>query len=160
MNNFPAMTEERRQALIDALEILKPEISESPALYKAVEISLAALTANPVGYIQKHVWHEYKQAVCTGGEEGKEMYSNSPSHFPVYTSPPAPVPRVAEGWIKCIEMMPLHRQSVFGWQPNTGNVIECYREGIKWFYHYSDAPCGTITHWMPPPSPPEGSNEQ
>ncbi|WP_129710766.1 DUF551 domain-containing protein, partial [Priestia megaterium] len=67
----------------------------------------------------------------------------------------------ADGWIKCSERMPLHRQSVFGWQPNPGNVIECYREGIKWFYHYSDGPCGTITHWMSlPPPPTEASNEQ
>ena len=58
-------------------------------------------------------------------------------------------------WVKVSERMPRHRQSVLGWQEKPGTVIECYPEGIKWYYDYSDGPCGNVTHWMPLPAAPE-----
>ncbi|KNC11542.1 hypothetical protein AC790_13300 [Pantoea sp. RIT-PI-b] len=59
-------------------------------------------------------------------------------------------------WVKVSERMPRHRQSVLGWQEKPGTVIECYPEGIKWYYDYSDGPCGNVTHWMPLPAAPNG----
>lgn len=73
-----------------------------------------------------------------------------------HTAPIEPI-RATGGaeWVKVSERMPRHRQSVLGWQEKPGTVIECYPEGIKWYYDYSDGPCGNVTHWMPLPAAPE-----
>lgn len=61
------------------------------------------------------------------------------------------------GWISCSERMPKDRQLVLGWKESPGDVIDCYREGIKWYYRYSDGPCGDVTHWQLHPAPPQTS---
>ena len=89
-------TEEQRAAEIEQAKELLNHLGfwghasgfDAEFLIRVTDAYLAALESKPLGYIHKHAWHEYKQAVCTGGEDGHEMYSCSASHFAVYTFPP------------------------------------------------------------------------
>lgn len=104
-----AYTEEQKAALIEfnreKISSLKLAVKqhafegvreELEAELLSSQIILAALTAEPVGYIHKHAWREYKQAVCTGGDDGHEMYANTSNHFAVYTVPPASALRLPD----------------------------------------------------------------
>lgn len=53
-------------------------------------VALASLEAKPLGYIHKHAWRDYKQAVCSGDNDHLSAYANASSHFAVYTVPPLP----------------------------------------------------------------------
>lgn len=62
------MTNEEKQALIDALGILKPEVAACPALAKAVEIAITALTAQPEAWLvefQEPMTDDYCRSVKT-----------------------------------------------------------------------------------------------
>ncbi|WP_312630997.1 hypothetical protein [Pantoea piersonii] len=96
-------TEEQKAALIEFLNAEIARIERKKELWEGDQfrlashrITLASLTAEPVGYIHKHAWREYKQAVCTGGDDGHEMYANTSNHFAVYTAPPAPALRLPD----------------------------------------------------------------
>lgn len=107
MNNFPAMTEAQRQELIQhATEEIRLKTGHIARLEKhmpgqfntsryqmdvlTAKIALAALTANPRGYID----------AGTPSDEINILTENKilKTDIALYTAPPASVLRVPEGW--------------------------------------------------------------
>lgn len=89
MNNFPAMTEAQRQQLIESCQLEIKQNPHSPHAQMA-KIALAALTANPRGYID----------AGTPSDEINILTENKilKTDIALYTAPPASVLRVPEGW--------------------------------------------------------------
>lgn len=113
MNNFPAMTEEQRQlAGLCKIEINRWQAaSESnPNMrYMAdlMEIALAALTAEPRGYID----------AGTPSDEINILTKNKilKTDIALYTAPPAPVLRVPDGW-KLVPIVPTKDMVIRGFE--------------------------------------------
>jgi len=55
---------------------------------RLMEIALAALTAEPYGYVHKAV---YEDSGCSGLSNDHKAHHDSQTHIAVYTAPPAPV---------------------------------------------------------------------
>jgi len=95
------MTNEERAALVARLRIyirttetaIKAGLASEEDRFnlEVRKIALASLEAPVLGYIHKHAWHEYKQAVCSGYDDAMIAYESAQSHFPVYTAPPVAV---------------------------------------------------------------------
>ncbi|SSK78227.1 DUF551 domain-containing protein [Klebsiella pneumoniae] len=67
---------------------------------------------------------------------------------------PAPV---VSGWIPVSERMPEDRTQVILWDAEIGEVTSGhYSHKTQTFYHCGDAIENEITHWMLPPSAPQG----
>ncbi|UXO69951.1 hypothetical protein [Pantoea dispersa] len=118
MNNFPAMTDERRQlAALCKIEIKRWQAaSESNPnmryMVELMEIALAALTAEPVAYTDAEELETLRKGSFADMFTPHEAYKEDPLWMPLYTSPPAPVLRVPDGWklvpIQPTEAMMLH----------------------------------------------------
>ncbi|HIG2856042.1 TPA: DUF551 domain-containing protein [Klebsiella pneumoniae] len=72
--------------------------------------------------------------------------------------PPAqPAPVVPGKWIPVSERMPEDRTQVILWDAEIGEVTSGhYSHKTQTFYHCGDAIENEITHWMLPPSAPQG----
>lgn len=85
-------------AVQNAFKDIRPAIELDLHL---AEIALAALTAEPYGYVHKTV---YEDGGCCGLSNDHEAHHNSQTHIAVYTAPPAPVVPVApdeNGMLPC-----------------------------------------------------------
>lgn len=174
MNNFPAMTEEHRDSLIDwakgyiyAAEIYvasNPADRSGKAYLELLQIALGALTAKSIAWIETGT---------DGFQRGSRLINYFTSDIQgfdngtlIYAAPTAPVLRVPDGWVKCSERMPELDTKVLLLFTQYDNHIEdgfIGDEGddVGW-YHYlydGDALQSNPTHWMPLPSLPEASNE-
>lgn len=101
-----ALTQEKREELIKECEFdikcLKDRVHRKYAANNPLhkkhlenalmrqELALESLTSPVLGYIHKHIWSSYKQAVCSGDEFGLEAYAGAENHFAVYSAPPVP----------------------------------------------------------------------
>lgn len=123
-HEMPVLTEEQRHALIAALEILKPEVGETqiPALSKAVDIALAALTAETAAWVtmQEEFRDEERMAITNPLEV--EWYSLDCYNLtPLFAVPPVPVlkPVVLPGDVEFTT-----------WHPGCGYEPE-HAEGVR-----------------------------
>ncbi|HBQ2325082.1 TPA: DUF551 domain-containing protein [Klebsiella quasipneumoniae subsp. quasipneumoniae] len=75
---------------------------------------------------------------------------------PLYRHP-QPAPVVPGKWIPVSERMPEDRKQVILWDAEIGEVTSGhYSHKTQTFYHCGDAIENEITHWMLPPSAPQG----
>ncbi|MDH8297515.1 DUF551 domain-containing protein, partial [Klebsiella pneumoniae] len=66
-------------------------------------------------------------------------------------------PAVPGKWIPVSERMPEDRTQVILWDAEIGEVTSGhYSHKTQTFYHCGDAIENEITHWMLPPSAPQG----
>lgn len=108
MNNFPAMTEEQRQELIQhATEEIRLKTEHIARLEKhmpgqfntsryqmdvlTAKIALAALTAEPVAYTYAEELETLRKGSFAGMFTPHEAYKADPLWMPLFTAPPAPV---------------------------------------------------------------------
>ena len=179
MNNFPDMTEERRQELVADCKIsisnLKEALrcaeingweqtaAESMSRLLRQEIALAALTAEPDHY-KIDVYKGDRLIASCHPSEREGSPAEGPYRFvetAYYTAPPAPVLRVPDGWIKCSEKMPGVFDAVITSDGKSVNI--CLAEASAKYRYFTSILSGReveVTHWMPLPQPPEASNEQ
>jgi len=114
MNNFPAMTEERRQELIEDLqEVIKVE-THSVYGY-AARIAISALTAEPVAYTDAEELETLRKASFADMFTPHEAYKADPLWMPLFTAPPAEVLRVADGW-KLVPIEPTEDMVIRGFE--------------------------------------------
>lgn len=72
-------------------------------------------------------------------------------------SAPQNIPEIIPGWIPVSERMPEDRTQVILWDAEIGEVTSGhYSHKTHTFYHCGDAIQNEITHWMLPPSAPQG----
>lgn len=76
------------------------------------------------------------------------------------TSPPAPVLRLPDGWIKCSERMPESDDLRCMVYCRDSVIRTAFTSHGDWAMNGKYYDRGYVTHWMPLPSPPEASNEQ
>lgn len=70
---------------------------------------------------------------------------------------PQNIPEIIPGWIPVSERMPEDRTQVILWDAEIGEVTSGhYSHKTQTFYHCGDAIENEITHWMLPPSAPQG----
>lgn len=106
MSDFPAMTEEQRQALIEwakgyisAAETYaanNPNDRSGKAYLELLQIALAALTAKPVGYIDPAALKEYRDKRTGGSWSAEQKAGEYNQTLPIFTAPPAPVLKLPE----------------------------------------------------------------
>ncbi len=166
MNNFPAMTEEQRQQLIESCQLEIKQNPHSPHAQMA-KIALATLTAEPVAYTDDEELEDLSKHTFANMFTPRKEYKTDPLWLPLYTAPPAPVLRVADGWIKCSERYPEVGQEVLIRIPvcEKFNIENGKYEGDgrflgAWFDTRGKGRPYKVTHWMPLPPPPEASNEK
>lgn len=131
MNNFPAMTEERRQELTQhATEEIRLKTEHIARLEKhmpgqfntsryqmdvlTAKIALAALTAEPVAYTYAEELETLRKGSFADMFTPHEAYKADPLWMPLFTAPTAPVlrlpdeaettnlPFAAMGWNACL----------------------------------------------------------
>lgn len=180
MNNLPAMTEAQRQELIERLIHFRKGIQAARDANMQTEaddkddliaqIALAALTAEPAGWMVKYggIDKDFfvdKQAADRLYHDVTENGFLDVAMLQLYTAPPAPVLRVPDGWIKCSERYPEVGQEVLIRIPvcEKFNIENGKYEGDgrflgAWFDTRGKGRPYKVTHWMP--LPPEASNEQ
>ncbi|AZJ05771.1 DUF551 domain-containing protein [Klebsiella quasipneumoniae subsp. similipneumoniae] len=99
------------------------------------------------------------QANCCGGialDIYDAMIAAAPHDTPALNSLQS-VDRVTGGWIPVSERMPEDRTQVILWDAEIGEVTSGhYSHKTQTFYHCGDAIENEITHWMLPPSAPQG----
>ncbi len=90
------------------------------------------------------------------GEAGSE--DAGPGYIPVYREAgPQPASVIPGKWIPVSERMPEDRTQVILWDAEIGEVTSGhYSHKTQTFYHCGDAIENEITHWMLPPSAPQG----
>lgn len=118
MNNFPAMTEERRQELIELCEaVLAGHVqyggdSNEEDIYKT---ALAALTAKPVGTIRIEMdWNAHRNVATLDMREDL-VAADMATGDKLFTAPPAPVLRVPDGW-KLVPIEPTEDMVIRGFE--------------------------------------------
>lgn len=115
-DNFQLLDIENRR-LSGMLEMLRSDYKDLEQREAAAESKLAELEKQePLGFMHKMVWNEFEEAVCTGGENGRQMFEGLSNHFPVYARPAPAVslvelvppeadgsnlPFAANGWNAC-----------------------------------------------------------
>ncbi|WP_336700068.1 hypothetical protein [Pantoea dispersa] len=96
MNNFPAMTEDQRQELINHIHETMEIFKHQEMIYRVYKIALAALTAE-TDYVRYSCW-------CCGYESlsYKHICPKCNHHTlhtdKLYAAPPAPVLKLPDGW--------------------------------------------------------------
>ncbi|MER4659978.1 DUF551 domain-containing protein [Klebsiella pneumoniae] len=91
---------------------------------------------------------------CTGSNEPGQKGSAYPA---APQSPGSEPPTVPGKWIPVSERMPEDRTQVILWDAEIGEVTSGhYSHKTQTFYHCGDAIENEITHWMLPPSAPQG----
>lgn len=117
-------------------------------------MALAAMDGEPVAW----TWHYREQWHVTNDERRAEFVAKDGdvAVLPLYRhAQPAPV--VPGKWIPVSERMPEDRTQVILWDAEIGEVTSGhYSHKTQTFYHCGDAIENEITHWMLPPSAPQG----
>ncbi|HBW1978196.1 TPA: DUF551 domain-containing protein [Klebsiella quasipneumoniae] len=130
------------------------EHSYDSALVDALEHLLAAIDSEPVAW----TWHYREQWHVTNDERRAEFVAKDGdvAVLPLYRHA-QPAPAVPGKWIPVSERMPEDRTQVILWDAEIGEVTSGhYSHKTQTFYHCGDAIENEITHWMLPPSAPQG----
>lgn len=116
-------TEEQCQALITALEILKPDVEKvgMPALLSAVEIALSSLTAEPLGIVNRGRVSDYGEhpdakVDCTHPQAGWENFQDG---FQLYAAPPVSTLKLPD------------KDELPGWARNHEDSLDWYEAEIR-----------------------------
>ena len=130
------------------------EHSYDSALVDALEHLLASIDSEPVAW----TWHYREQWHVTNDERRAEFVAKDGdvAVLPLYRHA-QPAPAVPGKWIPVSERMPEDRTQVILWDAEIGEVTSGhYSHKTQTFYHCGDAIENEITHWMLPPSAPQG----
>ncbi|EPK9098898.1 DUF551 domain-containing protein [Klebsiella pneumoniae] len=118
------------------------------------EIALAAMDSEPVAYTDERNLGYIDRGRETAYLWGKQ---NSESSDVALYRHAQPAPAVPGKWIPVSERMPEDRTQVILWDAEIGEVTSGhYSHKTQTFYHCGDAIENEITHWMLPPSAPQG----
>ncbi|WP_200779199.1 DUF551 domain-containing protein [Klebsiella pneumoniae] len=145
------ITRERLEQLADNNTICKVSWDERIEL---AQIALSAMDGEPVAW----AWHYREQWHVTNDERRAEFVAKDGdvAVLPLYRHA-QPAPAVPGKWIPVSERMPEDRTQVILWDAEIGEVTSGhYSHKTQTFYHCGDAIENEITHWMLPPSAPQG----
>ncbi|HCM5257073.1 TPA: DUF551 domain-containing protein [Klebsiella variicola subsp. variicola] len=137
-----ATCEKHIQALVTWVKDRKP--FQSAPVVPSFEEWLSAANRNPLGWVKDAMREAYD--ACRAA-----MLAAAPQ------SPGGDHATVPGKWIPVSERMPEDRTQVILWDAEIGEVTSGhYSHKTQTFYHCGDAIENEITHWMLPPSAPQG----
>ncbi len=140
-----------REQLLEIIETDHVQCGEASYLAR---MALAAMDSEPVAW----TWHYREQWHVTNDERRAEFVAKDGdvAVLPLYRHA-QPAPAVPGKWIPVSERMPEDRTQVILWDAEIGEVTSGhYSHKTQTFYHCGDAIENEITHWMLPPSAPQG----
>ncbi|HBQ2700396.1 TPA: DUF551 domain-containing protein [Klebsiella pneumoniae] len=118
-------------------------------------MALAAMDSEPVAWLRNPDQGFHLPMLRLGSKDPNPNFVNE-EFYPVYAAP-QPAPVVPGKWIPVSERMPEDRTQVILWDAEIGEVTSGhYSHKTQTFYHCGDAIENEITHWMLPPSAPQG----
>ncbi|HEB4940542.1 TPA: DUF551 domain-containing protein, partial [Klebsiella quasipneumoniae] len=122
--------------------------------------------SEPVAWTWQHLkqWHvtndeERARDLAWDGVKVEPLYRRAAmlAAAPQPHNAPQNIPENIPGWIPVSERMPEDRTQVILWDAEIGEVTSGhYSHKTQTFYHCGDAIENEITHWMLPPSAPQG----
>ncbi|HCF8412600.1 TPA: DUF551 domain-containing protein, partial [Klebsiella pneumoniae] len=131
-----------------------PETLPCPVLLEpGLRFGKGIKTSTMLAALARRAVHESDMAALSP-EERAEFQARI-EDFKALIAQPAPV--VPGKWIPVSERMPEDRTQVILWDAEIGEVTSGhYSHKTQTFYHCGDAIENEITHWMLPPSAPQG----